>query len=131
MAGLETYISETIVDYLLKQGYKTYRCTIDKSGDLNLSPCAINTTYLVANFNVMQSGGLDIRFIKGYSVFTFGLNEYKEPPTLINPRLNYNQRDAVFNSIMESTLLKDLFESLYSRSVMTQSHWIKAINRIS
>lgn len=104
---------QDIVNHLLSEGYKTYRLisktnwnkeskkqaqkileenkdfVFFKTGDFNSDesdfyvPCGFNSTYLKANFNAMQIGGLEVYFVKDKTkpFFVFGLVEINKSPT--------------------------------------------------
>jgi hypothetical protein len=55
----------------------------------------------------MREGGLDVRLIKGDSIFTIGLHEFKKPPTLISPR----PRIQIYKTIVVDSIKKDIMIS--------------------
>lgn len=99
--------------YLTNCGYKTYRLIVKSDWNKEAKaqaerildtkpdgilfkdessfyvPCDFNHTYLRANYNVLQNGGISTYFIKD-NVFDnpiiFGLHEKDMLPTLIHPR---------------------------------------------
>jgi len=78
--------------------YKEYLIFVEGDYDSDESifyaPCYFNKTYHIANFNAMQVGGTDVRFIKDKDLNTeiiFGLEEYKKPPTIINYKTWHNK----------------------------------------
>ena len=67
---------------LLADGYKPFRKIYIKSDKrfVYKEMDEVSTTYLRANFNVLNNGGLDIRFIKGDEEIGFGLVELGKKP---------------------------------------------------
>lgn len=79
------------IDYLIQNGYKSYRYIYDKSSKkYNYIPDN-NTSYYSSSIG----GYLDIRLIKDNKEVIYGLNEANHPPVLIYPRLpNYFDKDV-------------------------------------
>jgi len=106
-------------------GYKPFRYT-----KLGLVPCTNPYDY-----STMREGGLDVRLIKVDSTFTFGLHEFKKPPTLISPRpkirihktivVDLVKTDIVINEIFDDAMnvvLKEvepeqIFKAIYDKSI--------------
>jgi hypothetical protein len=106
-------------------GYKPFRYS--RSG---LVPCANPYDY-----STMREGGLDVRLIKGDSIFTIGLHEFKKPPTLISPRpriqiyktivvdlvekdivINEHDDDAM-NVVLKEVECEDIFKAIHDKSI--------------
>ena len=83
-----------LIEYLLAIGYKPFRYS-----KLGLVSCVNPYDY-----STMREGGLDVRLIKGDSIFTIGLHEFKKPPTLISPR----PRIKVHKTIVVDSVRKDI-----------------------
>jgi hypothetical protein len=112
-----------LIEYLLAIGYKPFRYS--RSG---LVPCTNPYDY-----STMREGGLDVRLIKGDSIFTIGLYEHKKPPTLISPRprikihktivvdsvnivINEHEDDAM-NFVLKEVECEDIFKAIYDESI--------------
>lgn len=96
-----------IIEYLILIGYKPFRYT--KSG---LVPC--DNPY---DYSTMREGGIDVRLIKGYSTFIFGLHEHKKPPTLISPRTNELQKDDEMNKFLADHSAREVVKILFKYSI--------------
>lgn len=96
-----------IIEYLISQGYKPFRQT--KNG---MIPC-INPY----DFSTMREGGLDVALTKDNSIFIFGLNEVKKPPTLKYPRTIKLQRDDEMNRFLSENSPKEVFDTLLKFSI--------------
>ena len=114
-----------MIQYLMSIGYKPFRYS--RSG---LVPCANPYDY-----STMREGGLDVRLIKGDSIFTIGLHEHKKPPTLISPRpriqiyktivvdlvekdivINEHDDDAM-NVVLKEVECEDIFKAIHDKSI--------------
>jgi hypothetical protein len=117
-----------LIEYLISLGYKPFRYS--KSG---LVPCTNPYDY-----STMREGGLDVRLIKGDSIFTIGLHEHKKPPTLISPRprilihktivvdsvekdivINEHDDDAM-NFVLKEVECEDIFNAIHDKSICFQ-----------
>ena len=88
-----------LIEYLLAIGYKPFRYS--RNG---LVPCVNPYDY-----STMREGGLDVRLIKGDSVFTIGLHELKKPPTLISPRPRIRiQKTIVVDSVKKNVIINEI-----------------------
>ena len=114
-----------LIEYLLAIGYKPFRYS--RSG---LVPCVNPYDY-----STMREGGLDVRLIKGDSIFTIGLHEFKKPPTLISPRpkiliqktivVDSVEKDIVINEIEDDAMnvvlkeveCEDIFKAIHDESI--------------
>ncbi len=114
-----------MIQYLMSIGYKPFRYS--RSG---LVPCANPYDY-----STMREGGLDVRLIKGDSIFTIGLHEHKKPPTLISPRpkiliqktiiVDSVKKDIVINEIEDDAMnvvlkeveCEDIFKAIHDQSI--------------
>jgi hypothetical protein len=113
-----------LIEYLISLGYKPFRYS--RSG---LVPCTNPYDY-----STMREGGLDVRLIKGDSVFIIGLHELKKPPTLISPRpkiriqktivvdsvkkdivINEHEDDAM-NIVLKEVECEDIFKAINDKS---------------
>jgi hypothetical protein len=83
-----------MIQYLMSIGYRPFRYS-----KLGLVPCVNPYDY-----STMREGGLDVRLIKGDSIFVYGLHEFKKPPTLISPR----PRIKVHKTIVVDSVKKDI-----------------------
>ena len=114
-----------MIQYLMSIGYKPFRYS--RSG---LVPCANPYDY-----STMREGGLDVRLIKGDSIFIIGLHEHKKPPTLISPRpriqiyktivvdlvekdivINEHDDDAM-NVVLKEVECEDIFKAIHDKSI--------------
>jgi len=114
-----------LIEYLLAFGYKPFRYS--RNG---LVPC--ENPY---DYSTMREGGLDVRLIKGDSIFTIGLHEFKKPPTLISPRpriliqktivvdsvkkdivINEYEDDAM-NVVLKEVECEDIFKAIHDKSI--------------
>jgi hypothetical protein len=114
-----------LIEYLISLGYKPFRYS--RSG---LVPCTNPYDY-----STMREGGLDVRLMKGDSVFIIGLHEFKKPPTLISPRpririhktiivdsvkknviINEIEDDAM-NIVLKEVECEDIFKAIHDKSI--------------
>jgi len=117
-----------LIEYLISLGYKPFRYS--KNG---LVPCTNPYDY-----STMREGGLDVRLIKGDSIFVIGLHELKKPPTLISPRpriliqktivvdsvekdivINEHDDDAM-NFVLKEVECEDIFNAIHDKSICFQ-----------
>jgi len=117
-----------LIEYLLAIGYKPFRYS--RNG---LVPCVNPYDY-----STMREGGLDVRLIKGDSIFIIGLHEHKKPPTLISPRpririqktivvdsvekdivINEHDDDAM-NFVLKEVECEDIFNAIHDKSICFQ-----------
>lgn len=125
--------------YLIEQGYKPYRLTIDKkvkisksdNGDI-IKVTTLTSTYdssgKIKGFSTVVPGGLSIYYIKGNDVdnaFVYGLHEAYKPPTLIMPRpkINPGERslsaDDKMNRALEKYTPKEIYDAIKKGKELT------------
>ena len=99
-----------MVEYLISIGYKPFRWT--KKG---LVEC--NNPH---NYSTMVEGGLDVRLIKGKSVFIYGLNDLNKSPTLIYTRPIGINTDDLMNRYLNSNSVESVYNDLVKLSYETE-----------
>ena len=88
-----------MIQYLISLGYKAFRYT-----KFGLIRCTNPYDY-----STMREGGLDVRLIKGDSIFIIGLHELKKPPTLISPRPRIRiQKTIVVDSVKTDIVINEI-----------------------
>jgi hypothetical protein len=91
-----------IVNYLIEKGYKPFRWSRNR-----LTPCD-----RPIEFSSVTVGGVDVRLIKGNSVFIYGLHEKGKPPTLIYPRPKGIYLDDEMNRFLSENTDEEVFKKL-------------------
>lgn len=90
-------------DYIVSKGWVAHRRVFNKKWEYVLSTSD--------SFTTLESGGLDIRYLKDGKEIIFGLNEAYKPPTLIWPRpkeafdesIGYRTDDKMNQILLEKT----------------------------